>query len=96
MKLTLEEVRHVARLARLELSPEEETRFTDQLAGILDYVDQLSELDTSAVQPTTRAIDERNITRADDPKPWPDQEGLLNCAPDREEDYFKVPKILAE
>ncbi|MBD2104884.1 Asp-tRNA(Asn)/Glu-tRNA(Gln) amidotransferase subunit GatC [Leptolyngbya sp. FACHB-261] len=94
--LDRDQVRHVARLARLELTPDEEERFTSQLVGILGYVEQLSELDTASVQPTTRAIDERNITRSDTLHPWPAPETLLDCAPDREEGYFKVPKILAE
>ncbi len=94
--LDREQVRHVARLARLELTPEEEERFTSQLGGILDYIEQLSELDTTGVPPTTRAIDANNITRPDTLQPWPDREALLSCAPEREEDFYKVPKILAE
>ncbi|MEY2975864.1 MAG: hypothetical protein RLZZ435_1, partial [Cyanobacteriota bacterium] len=67
-----------------------------QLNDILTYVDQLSELDTSDVAPTTRAIDVSNVLRADALTPHPDRDEILNCAPDRDEDFFKVPKILAE
>lgn len=94
--IDLEQVRKVALLARLELSPEEEQQFTGQLSSILEYVEQLSELDTEAVEPTTRAIEVSNITRADTLESFAGREAILNCAPEREEDFFKVPKILDE
>ncbi|ANV84405.1 asparaginyl/glutamyl-tRNA amidotransferase subunit C [Picosynechococcus sp. PCC 7003] len=94
--IDLEQVRKVAHLARLELTPEEEQRLPSQLSAILDYVEQLSELDTDNVEPTTRAIDVSNITRADEQKTFGDRQLLLDNAPDREEDYFRVPKILGE
>jgi aspartyl-tRNA(Asn)/glutamyl-tRNA(Gln) amidotransferase subunit C len=87
-------VHKVAHLARLELTPEEETQFTTQLSSILEYFEQLSELDTTEVPPTTRAIDVSNVTRADDLKPYAEREAILNGAPDRSEDFFKVPKIM--
>mgnify|MGYP006272921565 CR=1 FL=1 len=89
-----EQVRKVALLARLELTPEEEEKFTPQLGSILDYFEQLSELDVSKVEPTTRAIDVSNITRLDELKPCQNREDILNNAPDRDEDFFKVPQIL--
>lgn len=89
-----EEVRKVANLARLELTPEEEEQFTDQLNGILDYFEQLSELDTSKVQPTTRALDVSNVMRSDDLQPFPKRESILEEAPDRDGEFFKVPKIM--
>jgi aspartyl-tRNA(Asn)/glutamyl-tRNA(Gln) amidotransferase subunit C len=88
------QVHKVALLARLELTPEEETQFTDQLGNILDYVDQLSELDVSQVAPTTRAIDVSNISRPDVLHPWADRESILANAPEQEGDFFKVPKIM--
>lgn len=91
-----EQVHKVAHLARLELTAEEEEKFTTQLSSILDYFEQLSELDTSTVPPTTRAIDVSNITRADDLQPFPHREDILICAPDGDGDFFKVPKILSE
>ncbi|MBD2196693.1 MULTISPECIES: Asp-tRNA(Asn)/Glu-tRNA(Gln) amidotransferase subunit GatC [Calothrix] len=87
-------VRKVALLARLELQPEEEEKFTTQLGSILDYIEQLNELDVSDVQPTTRAIDVSNVTREDELKPYPDREAILQGAPEQEGDFFKVPKIL--
>ncbi len=89
-----EQVRKVAHLARLELTPKEEEQFTTQLSSILDYFEQLGELNTENVAPTTRAIDVSNITRVDNLEVCPDREAILNCAPEREEEFFKVPKIL--
>jgi aspartyl-tRNA(Asn)/glutamyl-tRNA(Gln) amidotransferase subunit C len=91
-----EQVRKVAHLARLELTEAEEEQFTRELGSILEYVEQLQELDTENVPPTTRAIDVSNITRADQLEPYPDREALLNNAPEQDGDYFKVPKILTE
>ncbi|UBF26790.1 Asp-tRNA(Asn)/Glu-tRNA(Gln) amidotransferase subunit GatC [Kovacikia minuta CCNUW1] len=88
------QVQKVAHLARLELTPEEEEKFTTQLSSILEYFDQLSELDVSGVEPTTRAIDVSNVTRPDYLQPYPEREAILDCAPDREGDFFRVPKII--
>lgn len=90
-----EQVRKVALLARLELTPEEEEQFTTQLGSILEYFEQLSELDVSNVQPTARAIDVSNVTRADDLQPYSERLAILNSAPSQEGDFFKVPQILS-
>ncbi len=90
-----EQVKKVANLARLDITPEEEEQFTTQLNSILDYFDQLSELDTDDVAPTTRAIETSNITRPDRLQPFTDRQALLDCAPEQEGDYFRVPKIMA-
>lgn len=91
-------VRKVANLARLELTPAEEEQFTPQLNGILEYFEQLSQLDTSDVPPTARAIDVSNVTRPDDLQPDEAREQILENAPDREAtvqgDFFKVPQIM--
>ena len=89
-----EQVQKVANLARLELTPEEEAKFTTQLGSILEYVEQLSELDVTDVAPTTRAIDVSNITREDNLQPYPEREAILSSAPEQEGDFFRVPKIL--
>ncbi len=91
-----EQVHRVAHLARLELQPEEETQFEGQLNSILEYFEQLSELNTEDVAPTTRAIDVSNITRIDQLKSSPNREEILDCAPEREGDFFRVPKIMGE
>lgn len=95
MSLSKEEVKKVANLARLQITEKEEEEFAPQLNAILDYFEQLKELDTDNVSPTTRAIEVSNITRADTQTTYEDRESLLNSAPEREEDFFRVPKILA-
>ncbi|MBW4621184.1 MAG: Asp-tRNA(Asn)/Glu-tRNA(Gln) amidotransferase subunit GatC [Cyanosarcina radialis HA8281-LM2] len=90
-----EQVQKVARLARLELTPTEEEQFTTQLGSILDYFEQLGELNVKGVEPTTRAIDVSNVTRADELVVDPNREAILQAAPDGEGDFFKVPQILS-
>lgn len=92
--LDREEVRKVALLARLEITPEEEEQFTQQLSSILEYFEQLSELDTTEVPPTTRAIDVNNVTRPDRLQPFANRPGLLEQAPEQEDEFFRVPQIL--
>lgn len=94
MSLDRSQVQKVAHLARLQLTPEEEEKFTTQLSGILDYFEQLSELDVSDVQPTTRAIDVSNVVRPDHHNPSAEREEILEGAPDRDGNFFKVPKIV--
>ncbi len=93
-----EQVHKVAHLARLELTPEEEERFTAQLGDILQYFEQLSELDTSQVQPTARAIDVSNVTRPDRLETYAERDLILGSAPEQEEtaqgEFFKVPQIM--
>lgn len=93
-----EQVRKVAHLARLELTSEEEAKFTTQLNNILEYFEQLSQLDTRDVPPTARAIDMSNVTRSDNLTPDGDREAILSSAPDRETtgsgEFFKVPQII--
>lgn len=95
MTIDREQVKKVALLARLEITPEEEEQFTTQLSSILEYFEQLSELDTDGVQPTTRAIELSNINRRDRLESFADREELLQEAPEQEGDYFKVPQILS-
>ncbi len=94
--LDRDQVRKVATLARLALTEEEEERFTTQLGSILEYFEQLNELDTANVPPTARAIDASNVMRQDKLDSWTEREAILECAPDRDGDFFKVPKILNE
>lgn len=94
--LDQEQVRKVATLARLALTEDEEVQFTQQLGDILGYFEQLKELDTTDVPPTTRAIDVSNVTRPDDLVPFGDRSALLGAAPDQDGDFFKVPKILSK
>ncbi len=94
--IDLEQVRKVALLARLELTPAEEAKFTTQLGSIIDYFEQIGELDVTGVEPTTRAIDVNNVTRADELHPDPEREAILRSAPAQEGDFFRVPKINVE
>lgn len=92
--IDVEQVRKVAHLARLEITSTEAAQLTTQLAGILEYFEQLSELDVSNIAPTTRAIDVSNITRPDELHPYPHPEAILAGAPVPEGDFFKVPQII--
>lgn len=89
-----QEVRKVANLARLNITEAEEAEFTTQLNSILEYFEQLSELDTTDVAPTTRAIETSNITRSDKLTPFPNKEELLKAAPEQQGELFRVPKII--
>ncbi|KAA9002132.1 Asp-tRNA(Asn)/Glu-tRNA(Gln) amidotransferase subunit GatC [Paenibacillus spiritus] len=94
MSITVKDVRHVAKLARLELSPEEESVFTEQLNAILQYAEKLNELDTDEVEPTTHVLHVSNVMREDAVRDsLPVEEVLLN-APDEEDGQFKVPAVL--
>ena len=94
MKITRDEVRNVAMLARLELTEDEEIAFASDLDRILTYVDMLSELDTAAIEPTAHVADIRNPLRTDRVTSQPATDALLEGAPSRDADYFKVPKII--
>jgi aspartyl-tRNA(Asn)/glutamyl-tRNA(Gln) amidotransferase subunit C len=96
MSLTVDQVEHVARLARLEISPEEKERFTHQLNDILQYVEKLQQLDTEGIEPTAHVIPLQNVFRDDKTCPSFDKEDILANAPDREEDFFRVPQIMEE
>ena len=94
MKIMKQEVEHVARLARLELSDQEEEKLTDQLSNILTYVEKLNELDTKGVQPTSHVLDINNVMRSDVPGESLPQETALANAPDKAAGHYKVPKII--
>jgi aspartyl-tRNA(Asn)/glutamyl-tRNA(Gln) amidotransferase subunit C len=94
MKITRSEVEHVARLARLALSPEEIDTFTGQMDAILAYVDTLKELDTDGITPTSHAVPVENAFREDAVRPSIGVDNALANAPDRVEDFFRVPKVI--
>ncbi len=94
MKITIKEVEHVARLARLELTEEEKERTRAQLDSILSYIDKLNELDTSLVEPTSHVLPMTNVFREDEVRPSVTQEEALANAPDRHDLFFRVPRIL--
>jgi aspartyl-tRNA(Asn)/glutamyl-tRNA(Gln) amidotransferase subunit C len=95
-RISADDVRKVAQLARLQLPEEKVEAYTAQLERILDYVAQLEAIETEGVPPTTRAVEVVNVTREDRVESTPVREELLNLAPQREGDFFRVPKILAD
>ena len=95
-KITKEEVKKVAHLARLELNENEINNHAEQLEKILDYIRQLEKIDTDDVPCTTRAIEVVNVFRKDEKINSDCNEELLELGPSREEKYFKVPKIISE
>jgi aspartyl-tRNA(Asn)/glutamyl-tRNA(Gln) amidotransferase subunit C len=95
-KITLKEVDHVARLARLELSEADKERMRRELDHILTYIDKLRALDTEGVEPTSHAVPMTNIMREDTPRPSFPQTDMLANAPDRSGEFFRVPKIIEE
>ena len=91
--ITIKDVEHVAKLARLELTEEEKEKFTKQLGDVLKHVDAMNEVDTSSVEPMAHAIDFVNVMREDVPNQEISKEALMSNAPDEENGFFKVPKI---
>jgi len=94
MALSREDVRHVAQLARLDFSDEEERRMAEEMSQILDYVEKLDELDTSGVPPMAHVLDVTNVFRADEIKARIDQEQALEPAPETDDGYFQVPQVI--
>lgn len=94
LSININDVNHVANLARLELSAEEKERFTAQLNAILQYADKLNELDTSDIEPTSHVLPLANVMREDEVRPsWP-VDRVLSEAPETEDGHFKVPAVL--
>ena len=95
-RISADDVRKVAQLARLELTGDTIATYTDQLERILDYVAHLERVDTEGVPPTTRAVEVVNVSRKDAVQPTPVRDDLLGLAPQREGDFFRVPQILGD
>jgi aspartyl-tRNA(Asn)/glutamyl-tRNA(Gln) amidotransferase subunit C len=96
MSLSLDQVRKVARLARLELSEPDLARMQQQLSAILDYIDQLNQLDTDGVEPLAHPLPVRNVFRPDDDTPSLSPDAALQNAPQRVGDYFGVPAVFSD
>lgn len=94
MKITRDEVEHVAKLARLAITEEETERYSQQLSNIMTYIEKLKELDTSQVKPTSHVLPMKNVFREDQVRPSLPREEILKNAPDRTEEFFRVPKII--
>ena len=93
-RITEEQVKKVAELARLKLDNMQVRRQAEQIEKILDYINQLEKIDTKDVPCTTRAIEVINVLRSDENKKFEERDDLLDLAPSREHDFFKVPKIV--
>ncbi len=94
--ISREDVLHVARLARLELSEPELEKMREQLNSILTYIDRLKELDVAGVEPTSHAVPMVNVMRDDVVVPSFPREEMLANAPDRVGDFFRVPRIIED
>ena len=94
MKISIQEVEHVAHLARLKLSQEEKELFTTQLNAILEYMEKLAQVDTGGVEPTFHVVEHRNAFRDDEVKASLPKEEILANAPEEKEGYFRVPRVI--
>ena len=94
MKISTEEVRHVADLARLDMPENRLELFTNQLNNILVYMDKLNELDTSGIQPTTHVVDMKNAFREDEVCKSLSMDKALANAPQEDRDSFVVPRVI--
>ena len=93
-RITMDEVKHVANLARLAITEEEAEKLTNDLDAIISFAEQLNELDTENVEPTSHVLDMKNIFREDVSKPGLPVEEVLKNAPDHENGQIKVPAII--
>ena len=94
MSVTTQDVRRVAALARLDLSPDEEVRLTDELGRILKYMEKLNELDTDGVSPSAHPISVSGSFRAARPEIFSGIADMLDQAPDRRDGYYRVPRVI--
>ena len=95
-RISREEVSKVAKLAKLKLNEEQIDNHAIQIEKILEYINQLDKIDTKNVPCTTRAIEVINVVRSDAKEKYENKEDILNLAPAREDDFFKVPKIIKD
>ncbi len=95
-KITLEQVRHVAKLARLDLSDQQVQKYAGQLGSILAYVEKIGQIDTSGVEPMAHVLPLHNVLREDEIQPSLPLEEVLKNAPETDGPFFKVPKVIAD
>lgn len=94
MTITAEDVRYIASLARLRVPEEDEQHLAEQMSSILDYIDKLEELDTSDVAPMSHVLDLFNVVRADGVQQRLSREEALRNAPEGDQAFFRVPKVI--
>lgn len=95
-RISIDQVKHVANLARLAITEEEAEKFTKQLAAIITFAEELNELDTENVEPTSHVLDIKNVLREDIPQKGLPREEVLKNAPEEQDGQFKVPSILGD
>lgn len=93
-RISMEQVKHVAHLARLAITEEEAKQFQDQLGKMISFAEQLNELDTDQVVATSHVLDMKNVMREDVAKPGLPIEEVVKNAPDHEDGYIRVPSII--
>jgi aspartyl-tRNA(Asn)/glutamyl-tRNA(Gln) amidotransferase subunit C len=96
MAITIKDVEHIATLAKLEFTDAEKEKFTHQMNQILEYMNHLNSLDTNNVEPLSHVIELSNVFRVDEVKPGVSTEEALKNAPEKNEQFFKVPKVIGE
>ena len=96
MEISKQEVEHVAKLARLDITESEKDAFSRQLSAILTYIEQLKSIDTTGVEPTATVLEQTNVFREDTVRPSLPVEHALANAPNAQDGYFQVPKILEQ
>ncbi len=96
MAVTIQDVEHVASLARLRFSDEEKETLRVQLNRILEYMEQLNRLDTASVEPLSQVVEISNVFREDRPAPGVTRNDALQNAPARSGEFFKVPKVISD
>lgn len=94
--ITREEVEHLARLARLELTEDETSHYADQLSAIVDAVARVSQVAADDIPPTSHPIPVTNVFRVDEARPGLDRDDVAAAAPAWEDERFRVPRILGE
>lgn len=94
MKISNEEVKHIAKLAKLSLSDEEVEKYSKDLGDIATFVEQLNEIDISGVEPTAHILDKKNVFREDELKESFPREQILKNAPSKEAGCISVPKVV--
>ena len=94
MTLSIDEVEHIALLARMRLTQDEKELYCEQLSAILDYAGRLHDLDTNDIPPTSSVLPFQTVLRIDQPRPGLSRDDLLRNAPEQEDGQFRVPPVL--
>ncbi len=93
-KISKEQIKHVAALARLEISEDNLDKYAQEVGTLIELAEELNEVDTTNVKPTTHMLQTKNVMREDEAKKWTTREDILKNAPDHKDGLFRVPSIL--